>query len=325
MNIVLATDDKFVQHCTVAMLSILSHNSNVHFFILTEGLNEENKTYMSKIVSENNGEIEFCFVPSNIVKYFPMSSLASNHISVATYYRLFITSLLPESIDKVIYLDCDMVIRSSLEDLWNTNINEYALGAVYQDLGWSDHNDCWERLGIPRNQGYFNAGCLLMNLKYLRTYNFQEKAVKYIKNNIKRIISHDQDVLNALFYNQTKMLDCKWNYLSLFLSLSISELEFPDGCKYAEEKCQDGFEPVIVHFVSKPKPWHFGCKNPYAVEYYQYLQQTKWKSFKPKFDFKQYLSFIVIPFLKRAGKKIDIFNLTERRHMKKVRKQYMDQ
>ncbi len=321
MNIVFATDDNFVQHCIVAMLSILRHDKNVQFFILTEGLSQDNQCYMSKIVADNHGSIEYCIVPSDIIKYFPMSTLASSHISIATYYRLFITSLLPESVNKAIYLDCDMVIRGSLENLWNTDINGFALGAVFQDLGWSDHNDCWERLNIPRKNGYFNAGCLLMNLHYLRKIKFQEKAIIYINTNIKRIISHDQDVLNALLQEHILMLDCKWNY-SLFLNPNLSKMEFPAGCRYIEEKNADGFEPVIIHFVSKPKPWHYGCNNQYTPEYYEYLEQTKWKGFRPHFDLKQYLNFIVIPLIKRIGKRFDICGITEKRHLRKVRQQY---
>lgn len=325
MNIVLATDNNFVQHCTVAMLSILRYNKGVHFYILSEGLNIENEDYMKQITKVNSAFIDFCKVPSDIIKYFPMSSLASSHISIATYYRLFMTSLLPETVNKVIYLDCDMIIRGSLDELWNIDLTGYALGAVYQDLGWSDHNDCWERLRIPRNRGYFNAGCLLVNMEYFRMYNFQERAVSYINHNFKRIISHDQDVLNALLYDKTFMLDCKWNFLSGFLSKKIYKSKFPIQCKYIQEITDARFDPVIVHFVSKPKPWHYGCRNPYTNEYYYYLRQTRWKDFTPKFDLHQYINFVIVPSVKRAIKFFDFFKITESRHLQKVRMQYCDE
>ena len=57
MNIVLATDDNFVQHCSVTMLSILKHNSDVVFYILTEGLSESNVSMVNNIVAENGGDI----------------------------------------------------------------------------------------------------------------------------------------------------------------------------------------------------------------------------------------------------------------------------
>lgn len=322
INIVLATDDNFVQHCSVLMLSILEHNHDIHFYILTESLRLENIKYMNDLVKARKGLIDICNVPSAIVKYFPMSNLASSHISVSTYYRLFVTSLLPETIHKVIYLDCDMIVRGSLYELWNTNIEDKAIAAVYQNFSWSDHNDCWNRLSIPRKYGYFNAGCLLMNLDYLRKVDFQGKAVEYINKNMDRIISHDQDVLNSLLYDKVSSLSCKWNFLSLFLLEDLDDMDFPSYCKYISERNSHVFEPIIVHFVSKPKPWHFGCKNPYVTEYYQYLSITKWADYKPPFIFRQYLTFVVIPRLKSFLKSLDIFGISEKYHLQKVRKQY---
>ena len=93
MNIVLATDDNFVQHCGTAIKSISFNNPDVNFFLLTEGLKPENVQLLREVASGHNCSLEICIVPSEIVKYFPMSRLASSHISIATYYRLFITSL----------------------------------------------------------------------------------------------------------------------------------------------------------------------------------------------------------------------------------------
>lgn len=213
MNIVLATDDNFVQHCGTTIKSITENNRGIIFYILTEGLTANNAQLLKDVASNNGCCLEFRFVPTDIVKYFPMSKMASNHISVATYYRLFVTTLLPQEVDKIIYLDCDMIIRGSLTPLWNKDLSDTPLAAVYQHNGWADHENSWSRLNIPREFGYFNAGCLLLNLDYLRKINFQQLAVNYINEHFDRIISHDQDVLNALFYDKVKMLECKWNYL----------------------------------------------------------------------------------------------------------------
>lgn len=318
MNIVLATDDNFVQHCGVALLSILKHNKCVRIFLLTEGLKTDNENALRTIVESNGGVFNVCLVPSDIVQYFPMSKMASSHIGIATYYRLFVTALLPINIEKVIYLDCDMVIRGSLEELWNTDLTSKAMAAVYQSFGWSDHNDCWDRLWVPREYGYFNAGMLVMNLVFFREYNFQTKAVKFINDNFNRIISHDQDVLNSLLYDKTIAVSCKWNYLSLLLSDKLKDNDFPDRCKYVSEKKRNDFFPIIVHFVSKPKPWHYGCTNPYTHEYYDLLKTTQWAESRPQFVWKQYKEFVIIPSIKTLLKKMDFIGITERRHKKQI-------
>ena len=309
MNIVLATDDNFVQHCGTTIRSIMSHNKDVHFYILTEGLTKENKTLLTNLTSTEGSDLEFCIVPSDVVKYFPMSKMASNHISIATYYRLFVTTLLPNNIDKIIYLDCDMIIRDSLEEMWETELEGAPLAAVYQHLEWSDNNNTWERLSIPREYGYFNAGCLLLNLDYLRKIGFQNKAIEFINSNFDRIISHDQDVLNALFYDKAIVLPCKWNYLPIFWKPAFNHVELPSKCLYRDEKADKHFDPIIIHFVSKPKPWNYGCDNPYTSEYFKYLSQTPWKEFTVTFTFREFYKFKLIPFTKRMIKKMDVLNI----------------
>ncbi len=314
MNIVLATDDNFVQHCSVTIVSILKNNNNVNFYVITEGLSDINVSYLKGLASENNGQLEIINVPSNIVKDFPLSRLASSHITIATYYRLFVPSILPNNISKVIYLDCDMVVINKLDDLWNTKMDDYAVGAVFQDLGWSDYNCTWDRLNIPREEGYFNAGTLLMNLDYLRRIDFVKQAIAYIKQNYRKIISHDQDVLNALLYNKVLPIGPKWNFLTLFLNKNVKNLQFPRKyAKFVENLAVDEFSPVVIHFVSKPKPWDFGCRNPYKGEYYKYLKYTKWHGYQPKFILQKYLVNVVRPTVIKYLVKIDFMNLLAKR------------
>lgn len=319
MNIVLASDNNFVQHCAVTMLSVLKHNKGVHFFLLTEGLSTENSSYLTELVFSHSGQLQIIEVPSEVVQKFPLPKTASAHISIATYYRLFITTLLGADIEKAIYLDCDMVILGGLEDLWNTDLSHYTIGAVYQNLGWSDYNQSWSRLNIPREEGYFNAGMLLLNLKCLREMNFEEKAIQYIKENYNRIISHDQDVLNSLLYDKTLPLSPKWNYLSLFLNRNIQKISFPDKFHFGiQELASPDFKPIVIHFVSQPKPWNYGCSNPYKKYYYETLQLTKWKDYKPQFKWKLYYTSVIYPKLVSFILKLDVFHLVPKRKNRQI-------
>lgn len=295
MNILLTTDNNFVQHCAVAMVSILKNNTNVSLYLLTEGLTENNEKILTSLVSENNGKIVIIKAPTEIVQQFPMPSFMSSHISIATYYRLFVTMLLPEFIDKIIYLDCDIVVRGSLEDLWNTDIDNYALAAVYQNNEWALDNNSYERLGFSSDYGYFNAGMLLMNLSYWRKNNVQQRLFSFIKNNYAAIHSHDQDVLNAVLHKEVLPVSCKWNVLALFFSDNLNELHFPLNLSYKDDFLQ-GIKnnPTVVHYVFKPKPWETGCYHPYKKEYYHYLSFTAWKGWNPKFNLDNFYKYFIL-------------------------------
>lgn len=301
MNIVLSTDDNYVQHCCVTMASILKNNQDVVFYIFTEGLSEENEKLMTALVNKFNGQINFCMIDESIVSKFPMPEGAGDHISVATYYRLFVDLVLPKELDKVIYMDCDIVVRSSLQLLWETNVAGCALGVVYQEQTPSQEQD-QRRLGIPIEFGYFNAGVLLINLSFWRDNSVTEKLFDFIKYSYSKIHQHDQDTLNACLYNKVKPIDYIWNYLPLFDPKKPHI--FPKGVDYTNES-----DPVVVHFVSIPKPWEIGSYNPYTYEYYKYLEMTPFAGWKPKFEWKKYFNHVIKKKTIIFISKIDVFNI----------------
>lgn len=302
MNIVLATDDNFVQHCCVAITSILKHNRNVILYIFTEGLTETNENLIREHVESLSGKITFCIIDKSITKRFPMPPEGGLHISIATYYRLFSASVLPGNIEKVIYMDCDMIVRGSLEELWNLNIDNKALGAVYQQISVSQGKDK-KRLGIEQEYGYFNAGLLLLNLKYWRENNVTDRLFSFIQNSYSSIRQHDQDVLNAVLYKEAMPISYTWNYLSIFYK--FKNLEFPQYVGYSAKINN----PTVVHFVSVPKPWDYGCDNPYRKEYYEYLDMTPFKGWTPKFNWTRYYNYVIKPYLIKIIHNIDILNI----------------
>lgn len=297
MNIIISTDDNFVQHCCVAMTSVLLNNTDVTFYLFTEGLTETNTLLLTKHVESLGGKLHVCKVDSEIVSKFPMPSFMYDHISIATYYRLFSAEILPKDVEKAIYIDCDIVVKDSLLPLWNIDVSDYALAAVYQS---HQHNkESYERLNIPSDYGYFNAGVLLINISYWREHNVTERFMNYIRHNFQLIHAHDQDVLNATLYKEALVLDYIWNYRGCFFD--GIKYDYPARVNYANlDK-----EPVIIHYVAKPKPWDFACKHPYKNEYYKYLQQTPFRNYKPKFSVKNIYLYRIIPFLV----KVDKYNL----------------
>lgn len=100
--------------------------------------------------------------------------------------------------EKLIYLDCDIIVRHSIAKLYDIDIEDYLLGAVYHNDKLSVNNGAFKRLHIPVEQGYFNAGVLLINLKKWREEHIYEKSIEFLRNNSESIVNHDQDVLNVV-------------------------------------------------------------------------------------------------------------------------------
>lgn len=309
MNIILATDDNFVQHCCVTITSVLKNNPATEFYLFTEGLKESNVLLLDNHVNALGGHLNICKVDSELVKDFPMPAYMSSHISIATYYRLFAAMILPETVEKAIYLDCDIVVTGSLKGMWDFPIENFALGAVYQSHEHSEEDEngrgphSYSRLGIPREYGYFNAGVLLMNLKYWRENAVTDRLFRFIEEHYDIIHAHDQDVLNAVLYSETAVLGPTWNYREHFMN--GKKYTYPVKVEYKLPVSN----PCIIHFVSKPKPWQYYCTHPLKSLYYKILEDTPFRDFTPKWTWNEYKAYKLLPALVKTLIAFDVMNL----------------
>ncbi len=278
MTIVCATDDNFVQHCCVMLVSLLVNNDDVTVYVLTEGLLPENQAIIRDEVEAKGGTVSFLNVAPEVIDRFPMPPGAElAHISRATYYRLLMPELLPQDVDKVLYLDCDIVVNKSIAPLWHTDLKGMAMAAVPQ-VGFGSEA---VRLGYPISYGYFNAGVTLMSMTYFRQNNLCRQLMDYIAQNYDRIKYHDQDTLNAVLHNQCLHLLPQWNMTaSIYKPYYSSLCDRQDGHivnDYADAKRnarQHKHDPIILHYVSHPKPWQHNCYHPLYRLYYHYAAQT---------------------------------------------------
>lgn len=278
MNIVCATDDNFVQHCSIMLVSLLCNNKDIDIYIMTEGLKAENRNIIEEEVAAKGGRVHFCLVESSLIDNLPLSKVEGlNHISRATYYRLLIADILPKEVDRVLYLDCDIIVNASLEELWKIDMTGKAIAASPQ-IG--SGYDC-ERLAYPIEEGYFNAGVTLMNLAYCRKNGITEELLKYAADNYDKLRFNDQDVLNGVLHNRSIHILPQWNMTSACYVFELDKRgDKRDGRvinDYAAAKAnirERGMNPCIVHYVSKPKPWSDNCVHPLYHLYYDYAAKT---------------------------------------------------
>ena len=157
--------------------------------------------------------------------------------------------MLPEivSADKVLYLDCDIIVRDSLSELFATDLTDLACGVVEDQCG----DDIRLHNPIRMFSKYFNSGVLLMNLDYWRNNHVADKLVLWIENFDGRLMCPDQDALNVVLEGKVKFLDYKYNYQQGFYGdlMWLRADKWP-AIKEAREN------PVVVHYTSGEKPWH---------------------------------------------------------------------
>ena len=269
-NILCCPDNNYIPYCGIMLTSLFENNRDINFtvYIIAAKLKKTNKELLEKLCCIYNNCISFIDIENNDLGNCPVRQ--GDHVSIAAYYRIFAPQLLPQNIDKILYLDGDIIINASINNLYNTNIDNYAFGAVIDEdyLGEKKYT----RLEIPFNKSYINSGVLLINLKYWREYNLVDKCLVYTKNNLERIVLHDQDVLNAVLFDKIKLLPITYNFQTGFL-YKITKL---DNDKRIElQNCL--YTPIIIHYTGVGKPWNKGCKHPYHKRFLHYKSNSLWK------------------------------------------------
>ena len=237
--IVFSTDDNYIPYLDVAISSLIANASKNHDYriiVLNTGLSEDNILKVKQ--NETNGfKIDFIDI-SDEVKNIKSSLKNVYHFSLVTYYRLFIASLFPEY-DKVLYLDCDLVVLGDISELYNLELGDNILGAApEQYVQNTDEFRLYaeKALGVDPDS-YVNAGVLVMNLKEFRKAKIEEKFITLITKYNFDLIDPDQAYLNYLCYNKILMLPNGWN-----------KEPMPLVCEGNKN---------IVHYALYKKPWQY--------------------------------------------------------------------
>ena len=273
MDILLCTDNRYVMPTGVLMHSIGVHNQEpIRYHILVgEGFEERNRLLLEQEADKAGSTCYFYSIDKSVTSHLPFGREGMpQHVSIATYYRLFITEVLPKDIHKILYLDGDMIVRHSLSDLWNMDIECYPLGAVH---------DMAEPLNAARLglSSYFNAGMLLINLDYWREHHCLESFLAYIGENEEKIQLHDQDVLNGVFTSLVKWLPLTYNFQNGFI-LAEPHKQYDRSLQPEIDVCKN--DPAIIHYTVYNKPWNVACFHPYREEWRKYQRQTQWQDFR---------------------------------------------
>jgi lipopolysaccharide biosynthesis glycosyltransferase len=200
--------------------------------------------------------------------------------TTATYARLLIPELLPESVSKALYMDCDLVARRCVGGLFDLPLEGRAAlavpdqGAAYVCCPWGLAH--WYESGRAPSDFNFNAGVMLMDLELWRREKIGRQALEYVQSP-RHQLNQDQEALNAIIGTRIGAVDPHWNQQGeLFQKPAAIVLP------YSRELVQSVVDdPWIIHYSLGTKPWHHGCEHPWVPEWFRYLDETVFKGWRP--------------------------------------------
>lgn len=251
--VVMATDDNYAMPTCTAIYSMLRSAkpwTTYRFHLLVPGdFSDGAKNKLGSMAEKfSNFSIEYI----DMGNAFDDAEMQIEHISKATYYRLLLARLLP-GLDKVIYLDSDIIVEQDLAEYWRTDVSDFYLAGVrvpgvniWEKDKQQAHCDI---VGIPELSRYVNAGALLMNLRRIREDGLTERFLELAGKNYPM---QDQDILNKVCYGSIKILPFKYN------TMIARVYQYPDtiGTVFSKSELEAAIHnPVIIHFLDKVKPW----------------------------------------------------------------------
>ena len=269
-NIVLASDDHYAQHLTVTLKSLLENNRSGTFniFVFDGGIREENKAKIALTVQPYRCRMTYLEVDDSLFR-----ELDTGRLSIATYYRLLMTECI--HVDKVLYLDVDLIVNASIDELYETDIDDVFAAAVVDAWTGTAYK---KRLGMDEDADYFNAGVMLINLKKWREAHLFEQFLAKVRDKNLVLSAHDQDILNLTFNGRWKPLPLKYNQYEKQPDLNQEMLlRFFSKAELKEAR----EHPVIIHYIGGRKPWHYRTEHVHKALYWHYLNMTPYRDYKP--------------------------------------------
>lgn len=248
--IVLAADYQYAEHALTTIKSICYYNKNILFYLLNNDFPPEWFDILNQHLSILNCQIYDIKIHHDTLKNYPTFA----HInSEATFYRYFIPTFIPH--DKVLYLDCDLVVNGSLDDLFNIDLQHHFIAAAKDPIAQQLH-------GLNE----FNAGVMLINNFLWRQANMTEQCLALSNQLGEQLQNGDQEVLNILLKDQYLLLNRGYNYQTgLNYLLAIS-----DQAHLIENL--DDIVPLIVHYSTQAKPWLAEILTDFRHLYWFYYQ-----------------------------------------------------
>lgn len=274
-----STDENYVLYMGVAIKSLIEHASasyNYDICILYENLSELSKERILSL-KKDNVSIRFFNITGYLGEEKSKIAYERAHFTIAMYYRIFISDIF-KCFDKVLYLDCDLIIKKDVAELYAEDLSENFLAAAPDFAAIQKENkvlsDKYVKNVLKINkETYFNSGVLLLNCGEIRKKQIKEKCLQKLAE-IKTPKSPDQDILNIVCYNHVKFLPINWNYE---VALPNSDEKFVDSIfsQYQEEFEKAPKEPFIIHYTGLEKPWHHP-KIRSADDFWKYAKMTPW-------------------------------------------------
>ncbi|HEX7789978.1 MAG TPA: glycosyltransferase family 8 protein [Afipia sp.] len=250
MHIISAANDGFIPHFAAMLHSAWLYHPDANYYLLDAGIAERNLIRLREFTESLGVDLTIFSCDALVNERLPTVK------SRAHYVRWLIPELLANDIERALYLDGDMTVISSIDELYGIDLAGRAIAAIENGNPEFSREESAVQ-GIDFGDDYFNSGLMVMDLVQWRHDRIADHAFAYAAANHQKLPLYDQSSLNAILYKRNRKIDPIWNF---FRPLEIEKLSG---------------EPRILHYVSIQKPDRWP-ESPFADLYKFHRDQTPW-------------------------------------------------
>lgn len=288
INILYCTDDNYSMITGISIISLLENNCgrNITIHVIMDNVSGINKDRLLEIGYRYNVTIKQYEMPD-------WNSILSVDIdvqmwSLSAFSRLFINKVITEPVDRILYLDCDIMVTDDISDFYiNTDLKDYWAAGVQDCLSIFKCN-----AGFKSYDKYYNSGVLLLNEVLIRKDGVEQMFADYIQKLNGKVPYADQTVINAVMAGHIKDVHPRYNVMTPLFVFAYDNMALMNDYSnyYAKKEINDAIHnPALVHFTNGcyvGRPWHKGCLHPLTSEYIRYKSISSWANV-PFLEFKQ--------------------------------------
>lgn len=267
-NIVIVSNDGYIQHAAVMLTSLFCTNKDKHFVIwlLTDGITKETMSKLQTVCVTHGAELKVITCGIDNLGDFPVGQW-----NPIMYFKLLIPQLLPATEKRCLFLDVDMIVHDDITALYHWNLQDKVIAAA------EDMPDCITfkpRLGLKDTDFCINSGVMVCDLEKWRQMEHKQPIMDYATAIIHKIVN-EQDVIACYFKDKIALLPIRWNMTTFYFNRCPKIFsKYLHGLDWAKKY------PGIIHFAAPIKPWFKDCQHPYRKLYKQYLKLTPWRNYQ---------------------------------------------
>lgn len=277
--VVYTADDAFASALGISLMSLYECSKDleeIRLYILSDNIS---KTNMERIesIADRYGRSKPIWIDAIDISRELNLPVQADRGSNVQYARIFIGRILEEK--RILYVDADVMFRSSIRELWNFPLNGH-IAAALLDAFSKQYRTEWE---LPPDAPVYNNGILVVDLDLWRKQEIEKKSLDVLRRRKGKIMKSDLGLLNLVLSTSTVKISPVWNAVTIFFDFDYDEMIYyrkPPSDFYSREEIEACVrDPKIVHFTSSfasYRPWQEGCEHPYAAEWRQYKQISPW-------------------------------------------------